>query len=86
MAGPKRPQDRVELPDVKKNFLDAFPATPEEVADCAVNGDTATASTDGAVVIAAITSCTNTSNPIRHAGRRPAGQEGGGARPNASRG
>ena len=25
MAGPKRPQDRVELPDVKKNFHDAFP-------------------------------------------------------------
>ena len=31
----------------------------------------------GAVVIAAITSCTNTSNPSRDARRRPAGQEGG---------
>ena len=30
MAGPKRPQDRVELPDVKKNFHDAFPGPDEE--------------------------------------------------------
>ena len=35
----------------------------------------------GAVVIAAITSCTNTSNPERHDRRRPAGEEGGGEGP-----
>jgi aconitate hydratase len=54
MAGPKRPQDRVELPDVKKNFRAAFPnATPTDGHQLG----------NGAVVIAAITSCTNTSNP-----------------------
>ena len=30
MAGPKRPQDRVELPGVRKNFYDAFPAGQED--------------------------------------------------------
>jgi aconitate hydratase len=54
MAGPKRPQDRVELPDVKKNFRAAFPNQPAPAAGTLGNG---------AVVIAAITSCTNTSNP-----------------------
>jgi aconitate hydratase len=54
MAGPKRPQDRVNLADVKKNFETAFGA--------ARNGHTG-AVTNGSVVIAAITSCTNTSNP-----------------------
>ena len=53
MAGPKRPQDRVLLSDVSGNFRDAFP-------DASVNGSEVT---DGSVVIAAITSCTNTSNP-----------------------
>jgi aconitate hydratase len=61
MAGPKRPQDRVELPNVKKNFHDAFPG-PEKTAVAQLNGE-ATTIGDGAVVIAAITSCTNTSNP-----------------------
>ena len=61
MAGPKRPQDRVDLPAVRKNFHDAFPG-PEKHATIQANGDSATIS-DGAVVIAAITSCTNTSNP-----------------------
>ena len=41
----------------------------------------------GAVVIAAITSCTNTSNPSVMIARRPAGEEGGGEGPrHASRG
>ena len=54
MAGPKRPQDRVELPDVRKNFHAAFPnATPAAAGTLG----------NGSVVIAAITSCTNTSNP-----------------------
>jgi len=61
MAGPRRPQDRVELPDVKKNFHDAFPG-PDKTAEAQLNGETATIG-NGAVVIAAITSCTNTSNP-----------------------
>ncbi len=61
MAGPKRPQDRVELPGVRKNFHDAFPG-PAKTAQVAVDGSTATMA-NGAVVIAAITSCTNTSNP-----------------------
>ncbi len=61
MAGPKRPQDRVELPAVRKNFHDAFPG-PEKHVTIQSNGDSATFG-DGAVVIAAITSCTNTSNP-----------------------
>jgi len=55
MAGPKRPQDRVELPGVARNFADAFPAAP-----AARNG---AGLGNGSVVIAAITSCTNTSNP-----------------------
>ncbi len=53
MAGPKRPQDRVTLSDVAGNFRDAFPDSSANGADV----------TDGSVVIAAITSCTNTSNP-----------------------
>ncbi len=53
MAGPKRPQDRVELPGVRANFHAAF---------AGVNGAPDKLS-DGSVVIAAITSCTNTSNP-----------------------
>jgi aconitate hydratase len=53
LAGPKRPQDRIELPQVKKNFLATLGAPPRGTAIVM----------DGAVVIAAITSCTNTSNP-----------------------
>ncbi|MCX6630274.1 MAG: aconitate hydratase AcnA, partial [Candidatus Solibacter sp.] len=54
MAGPKRPQDRVELPGVARNFHAAFPHLPAPAPDTLGHG---------AVVIAAITSCTNTSNP-----------------------
>jgi aconitate hydratase len=57
LAGPKRPQDRINLPDVKRNFLETLGAAPKSVA---CNGH---ALHDGSVVIAAITSCTNTSNP-----------------------
>ena len=60
LAGPKRPQDRVELPDVQKNFHAAFPANGKS-APAQPPGPAAMSS--GAVVIAAITSCTNTSNP-----------------------
>ena len=61
MAGPKRPQDRINLPDVKKNFLASLSAAPRTAA-IGANGSKATIQ-DGSVVIAAITSCTNTSNP-----------------------
>jgi aconitate hydratase len=72
MAGPKRPQDRINLPDVKKNFLDTLSSaqkTPaaQKTAEVATNGSKSTGHPglvqDGSVVIAAITSCTNTSNP-----------------------
>ena len=61
LAGPKRPQDRINLPDVKKSFLDTLGAQPKSV-PAASSGATYSVR-DGAVVIAAITSCTNTSNP-----------------------
>ena len=67
LAGPKRPQDRVLLKnmksqwqaDLKKTFGHETPAASVKVQD---NGHSCEI-TDGAVVIAAITSCTNTSNP-----------------------
>jgi aconitate hydratase len=73
LAGPRRPQDRVSLKKAKATFAQALPgmqvtpkggaasakaATAVAVADPAVD-----ALDHGAVVIAAITSCTNTSNP-----------------------
>ena len=61
LAGPKRPQDRIDLKDVKKNFLTGLGEEPRKTA---VNMDGKVAEVqDGSVVIAAITSCTNTSNP-----------------------
>ncbi len=60
VAGPKRPQDRVLLPDVRKGFesilVEQFKKQPVPL-----NGQKKL--THGSVVIAAITSCTNTSNP-----------------------
>jgi aconitate hydratase len=61
LAGPKRPQDRIDLPDVKSNFLSSLGDSPKS-ADMEVNSHKEKLH-DGAVVIAAITSCTNTSNP-----------------------
>jgi aconitate hydratase len=73
LAGPKRPQDRVPLARVKQAFREALQAPveqrgyalPAEALDrkvpVAVNGTGEIG--HGAVVIAAITSCTNTSNP-----------------------
>ncbi len=62
MAGPKRPQDFVPLTALKKALKDA---TPNDVAPLTIRYDDGTEETlsAGAVVIAAITSCTNTSNP-----------------------
>ena len=67
IAGPKRPQDRVSLSDAKSSFAKILPSY--------LSSDTATnpiaievnsrkgSITNGSVVIASITSCTNTSNP-----------------------
>jgi len=87
LAGPKRPQDRVLLTDVKKNYESNVGTTTanrnaearfvNEGGDAAVGHDKSENAEgqsvdmngnkfeldDGAVVIAAITSCTNTSNP-----------------------
>jgi aconitate hydratase len=65
LAGPKRPQDRVPLKEAKSQFIEAVKVfNGGESQTIATNIDGAsTELTDGAVVIAAITSCTNTSNP-----------------------
>jgi aconitate hydratase len=75
LAGPKRPQDRVPLADMKTAFRTALtnPIGPHGYGldDAALssrailesNGQPGDEITHGAVVIAAITSCTNTSNP-----------------------
>jgi aconitate hydratase len=78
LAGPRRPQDRVSLRDVKKTFnaamdewMGARDSKNGAVARWANEGGSQTATiaetqkdvADGSVVIAAITSCTNTSNP-----------------------
>lgn len=74
LAGPKRPQDRVALSHMKTGFQESLRAPISErgfeLDDAALkstatvqnNGDSSTI-THGAVAIAAITSCTNTSNP-----------------------
>jgi len=66
MAGPKRPQDRLTLPQVATNFAEAFKDAPavknKSKAAFEMYGEPGEIES-GAVVIAAITSCTNTSNP-----------------------
>ncbi|MFN7784556.1 MAG: aconitate hydratase, partial [Lysobacterales bacterium] len=77
LAGPSRPQDRVDLPAMKKTWHGALPklkagskATTLPTATALAEDGAAVMMDDeefilkhGAVVIAAITSCTNTSNP-----------------------
>jgi aconitate hydratase len=72
LAGPKRPQDRVNLADMKSHWKQSLTAplgnkghglAPEAVSGSAPVEGTDYALQHGAVVIAAITSCTNTSNP-----------------------
>ncbi len=67
LAGPRRPQDRVALSGVRDNFRTAFKdqiAANGHARQAPVDIDGESAElTDGAVTIAAITSCTNTSNP-----------------------
>ena len=55
LAGPRRPQDRVPLASVWESFKNVYGGEPAAESDDQVR--------DGSVVIAAITSCTNTSNP-----------------------
>ncbi|MBA4247575.1 MAG: aconitate hydratase AcnA [Microbacterium sp.] len=65
IAGPKRPQDRIELSVAKSAFeaaLPAYTATASTPVDVTVAGEQFVLD-NGAVTIAAITSCTNTSNP-----------------------
>ena len=64
MAGPKRPQDRIPLSRAKSSWRDAAAAagTNGKGVEVELGGDRETLA-HGAVVIAAITSCTNTSNP-----------------------
>src|SRR5215470_5409612 len=62
VAGPKRPQDRVPLRQAKSSFTKIVEGTPVKSVSVRNNGDAFDLSS-GAVVIAAITSCTNTSNP-----------------------
>ena len=69
LAGPSKPQDRVSLVDVPKQFASYHKALTEEGAhgESTIHESTARGEkeslSDGHVVIAAITSCTNTSNP-----------------------
>ena len=62
-AGPRRPQDRVPLAGVANSFRDAAKARTGSVPQHLLDPDRQSAAAHGDVVIAAITSCTNTSNP-----------------------
>ena len=67
IAGPKRPQDRIALGDAKqaaREMISAETAAADSADSIAVtDGDESYELANGAIVIAAITSCTNTSNP-----------------------
>lgn len=68
IAGPKRPQDRIELSDAKASFERTLPdylspSASAEPISLTMPGGEETSVTNGSVVIASITSCTNTSNP-----------------------
>ncbi len=67
IAGPKRPQDRIQLSESKVSFEKVLPTyftdkTTKSAVDITLDGKSTSVS-NGAVVIASITSCTNTSNP-----------------------
>jgi aconitate hydratase len=76
VAGPKRPQDRIELPKMKQEFISSFSKPVAEngfgmkaedlgkvKVDVPAKGSGTVSIGHGSVLIAAITSCTNTSNP-----------------------
>ena len=60
LAGPKRPQDKIDLAKAKNSFAEALPLLVKSKRPPAPDRE---GLSDGSVVIAAITSCTNTSNP-----------------------
>jgi aconitate hydratase len=65
LAGPKRPQDRVAVTEAGPKFVEAlkdYTDVPDKTIDFEIDGQPVTIG-HGAVTIAAITSCTNTSNP-----------------------
>ena len=65
IAGPRRPQDRINLSSAKDNYqkvLPEFTDEPDKFSQVSLSGEKFNLN-HGAVVIAAITSCTNTSNP-----------------------
>jgi aconitate hydratase len=68
VSGPRRPQDRIELSNLKSRFEELFVKPNSEDGygkriEALAQRDSKTAIGDGDVLIAAITSCTNTSNP-----------------------
>ena len=66
IAGPKRPQDRIQLVDAKTNFetnVPAYTSDPSKVVPVTLADGTSFDLENGAVTVASITSCTNTSNP-----------------------
>ena len=66
IAGPKRPQDRIQLVDAKANFEAAVPSytpDPAKTVPITLADGTSFDLANGAVTVASITSCTNTSNP-----------------------
>ncbi|GAA1367106.1 aconitate hydratase AcnA [Brevibacterium luteolum] len=68
ISGPKRPQDRIELSDSKEQFRKdihnyAKPGEEDKAASVAMGDGRSFELANGAVAIASITSCTNTSNP-----------------------
>ncbi len=71
LAGPKRPQDRIEIGKVKSTFARLYSAPiadngfnqPAEKLGCEFKTSDGVTLKNGDVLIAAITSCTNTSNP-----------------------
>ena len=67
ISGPRRPQDRIALTESKNAFKEALPSlmrsgSAEKTVPVQINGDSFELK-HGSVVISAITSCTNTSNP-----------------------
>ena len=63
LAGPKRPQDKVRLQDMKEAFVDNLGKVYGKEGAASNGGASQDGLDHGSVVIAAITSCTNTSNP-----------------------
>ena len=66
IAGPKRPQDRIELTEAKESFeglVPSYTSNPGVKVPVTLSDGRSFELANGAVTVAAITSCTNTSNP-----------------------